>query len=203
MSENNTEQKILEAARKVFTTKGLDGARMQDIADTAGINKALLHYYFRSKDKLFQKVFYEKGNEMALFLQEIVNKKLPVREKLMMLIDKHYERLEQESIMALFLITEVNRNADKLFDKPEKEASRVHMRTLLKQIEEEKAAGTINQSVEAESVLVDVMSMLGYPLLARPLYVEMLFDGDKERFEKFIMQRKKHVKDLILKSLEP
>jgi AcrR family transcriptional regulator len=54
-----TEQKILEAARKIFLAKGLDGARMQDIADEAGINKAMLHYYFRSKDKLFEKIFAE------------------------------------------------------------------------------------------------------------------------------------------------
>ena len=59
MSENDklTEEKIFEAATDVFVEKGMDGARMQDIADKAGINKALLHYYFRTKDKLFNAVF--------------------------------------------------------------------------------------------------------------------------------------------------
>ena len=57
--DSNTEQIILKAARKVFTHKGFDGARMQEIADEAGINKALLHYYFRSKDKLFEAIFKE------------------------------------------------------------------------------------------------------------------------------------------------
>ena len=52
-----TEKKIIEAATTVFSEKGKDGARMQEIADTAGINKALLHYYFRSKNKLFKIVF--------------------------------------------------------------------------------------------------------------------------------------------------
>ena len=55
--ELNTEQTILEAAKKIFIHKGMDGARMQEIADEAGINKALLHYYFRSKDKLFEAIF--------------------------------------------------------------------------------------------------------------------------------------------------
>lgn len=54
-----TERKILEAAKRVFGRKGLDGARMQEIADEAGLNKALLHYYFRSKDNLFRAVFRE------------------------------------------------------------------------------------------------------------------------------------------------
>src|SRR5262245_51487236 len=52
-----TEERIITAARKVFLSKGLAGARMQDIADEAGINKALLHYYFRSKEKLFDMIF--------------------------------------------------------------------------------------------------------------------------------------------------
>ena len=54
--EMNTEQKILDAAKDVFQQKGMTGARMQEIADKAGINKALLHYYYRTKDKLFEKV---------------------------------------------------------------------------------------------------------------------------------------------------
>lgn len=70
-----TEQKILEAARKIFLEKGLDGARMQDIADKAGINKAMLHYYFRSKDKLFEQIFLEVAGHflpkiMAIFESE-------------------------------------------------------------------------------------------------------------------------------------
>ncbi|HEX2898201.1 MAG TPA: helix-turn-helix domain-containing protein, partial [Bacteroidia bacterium] len=55
--KENTEFRILEAARHIFQQKGFDGARMQEIADTAQINKGLLHYYFKSKDALFHKVF--------------------------------------------------------------------------------------------------------------------------------------------------
>jgi len=57
VKKENTEDKIVEAAKKVFIQKGMDGARMQQIADEAGINKALLHYYFRTKNKLFEKIF--------------------------------------------------------------------------------------------------------------------------------------------------
>ena len=55
--DHNAEERILAAAKKVFTTKGMAGARMQDIADEAVINKALVHYYFRDKDKMFEVVF--------------------------------------------------------------------------------------------------------------------------------------------------
>src|SRR5436309_11093265 len=66
--DQSAEEKIIAAARKVFLSKGMDGARMQDIADEAGINKALLHYYFRSKDKLFEHIFME---VVAAFLPRI------------------------------------------------------------------------------------------------------------------------------------
>ena len=59
IKKDSTEDKILEAAKNVFVTKGMEGARMQEIADEAGINKALLHYYFRSKERLFEAIFSE------------------------------------------------------------------------------------------------------------------------------------------------
>ena len=59
-----TEIKIINAATEIFTQKGKEGARMQEIANKAGINKALLHYYFRSKDKLFEKVFFKEIRTM-------------------------------------------------------------------------------------------------------------------------------------------
>ncbi len=60
----NTEQKILNAAREEFINTGLKGARMQEIADRAGVNKALLHYYFRSKEKLYEAAIREVGETL-------------------------------------------------------------------------------------------------------------------------------------------
>ena len=73
LKDSTTEEKILEAAKEVFMKYGLYGARMQDIADTAGINKALLHYYFRSKEKLFDAVWcgYDRG---FVFILSIIHK---------------------------------------------------------------------------------------------------------------------------------
>ena len=69
----NAEQKIIEAAADIFETKGFEGARMQQIADKAGINKALLHYYFRSKDLLFEKVFLKLAGKIFLKFIETFN----------------------------------------------------------------------------------------------------------------------------------
>ena len=80
-AEQNTEQKILDAAKEVFQKKGMTGARMQEIADKAGINKALLHYYYRTKEKLFEKafeaafsLFYPKVKKMLISDKTVLEK---------------------------------------------------------------------------------------------------------------------------------
>src|SRR3954466_12401662 len=86
--ESGTEKKILEAAKEAFMKYGLYGARMQDIADNAGINKALLHYYFRNKETLFDKVF--DGALSKYFGQMTIfsDRSLPVMERLFIYIDR-------------------------------------------------------------------------------------------------------------------
>ena len=87
LKEKNTEEKILEAAKTAFMKHGLYGAKMQDIANEAGINKALLHYYFRNKEKLFDQVF--EGALSKYFEQMLVfsDTSIPVLERLFKYVD--------------------------------------------------------------------------------------------------------------------
>ena len=77
-----TEDKIFEAATEVFVSKGMDGARMQDIADHAGINKALLHYYYRTKDHLFNAVFEKIAGQMFKKFAPVFDENLTLEEKI-------------------------------------------------------------------------------------------------------------------------
>ena len=81
-TEKITEEKIFEAAAEVFEERGLAGSRMQEIADRAGLNKALLHYYFRSKDKLFEAVFAKLAGTMFKKLFSCLDNDLPLEQKL-------------------------------------------------------------------------------------------------------------------------
>ena len=80
--DKNTEQKILESARNIFHKKGLSGSRMQEIADKAGINKAMLHYYYSSKDKLFDAVFQEAIKRIFPEISKLLNEEMPLFEKI-------------------------------------------------------------------------------------------------------------------------
>ncbi len=203
MSEINTEKKILEAAREVFTTKGLDGARMQDIADKAGINKALLHYYFRSKEMLFQKIFLEKGRDLVTVLEYTVSTSVSVREKVVMLIDLEFEKLEQEPLMPLFVINEINRTPEKVLQVPEIKECKIHLRKLAEQVEAEKRKGKIHKDVHFQDIVTDIMSMMHFPRIAKNLLAEVLYDGDKENYDRALLRRKEHIKELVLRSLDP
>ncbi len=202
-TEANTEEKILAAARSVFMAKGLDGARMQDIADTAGINKALLHYYFRSKEKLFQKVFVEKGRETGKIFREVIGLDIPVRDKLLMLIDKECDKLDEDPMMLFFVISEMRRNPDVVMEASERDVAKIQFKKLFKQIKEEIANGTIRKDVNPEDVMIDIMSLMHFPRMAAPLVTEMFFDGNEEAFKKNLKRRIEHIKNVILKNLEP
>lgn len=95
ISSNESESAIFAAALRVFARKGKDGARMQEIADAAGINKAMLHYYFRSKDKLYEAVFTHVVAHFFGAIGRVLQKEQPFRETLRELIDvymsEHYE----------------------------------------------------------------------------------------------------------------
>ena len=88
-----TEEKILSAARKIFTTKGMAGARMQDIANEAGINKALLHYYYRDKEKLFETIFLEEAQKFFPKINAIFQSDDPLFLKIEKFVDEYIDEM--------------------------------------------------------------------------------------------------------------
>ncbi len=113
-SEDSAERKILEASKRIFQRKGMYGARMQEIADEAGINKALLHYYFRSKDKLFDAVFQDAAKSFFSKIRELINVEKPLFEKIEYFVEQYLELLMKNSFIPVFIISEVHQNPDRI-----------------------------------------------------------------------------------------
>src|SRR6478672_7495746 len=107
--DQSTEEKILSAARKVFLNKGMDGARMQDIADEAGINKALLHYYFRSKDKLFEQIFMEVASAFLPKIFSILESEQTLFEKIELFCSEYISQEIKTPYVPIFILNEINR----------------------------------------------------------------------------------------------
>ncbi len=109
-NERQTEEKIFEAATDVFLAKGMDGARMQDIANHAGINKALLHYYYRSKDRLFNAVFEKIAGKMFSKFAPIFDENLTLEDKIRFFFREHITFLQENPRLPGFILNELNRN---------------------------------------------------------------------------------------------
>ena len=108
----STESSILDAAKRIFQNKGMDGARMQEIADEANINKAMLHYYFRSKELLFEAVFTNAFALLAPQLNAILNDDSSIEEKIKKFTFNYISFIIKHPYLPNFIIQELNRNPD-------------------------------------------------------------------------------------------
>ena len=195
----STEQKILDAAKQVFMENGLDGARMQDIADKAGINKALLHYYFRSKDKLFERIFIEEAHKFMPKVATIMLSDLPLFEKIEKFVGEYIDTLSQNPLLPIFILNEINRNPKDAMKKiwgnqrPPIDKVEEHVAKLIKK-------GEI-KPIKGYELMINMVSLCIFPFIARPM-VQWITKTTDEEFLKMMEQRKKHVVKFIIDSIK-
>lgn len=199
MTDTSAEDKILQAARKIFVDKGLDGARMQDIADAAGINKAMLHYYFRSKDKLFEKIFSEVTSEFLPKIFGILQSEMPLFEKIELFCNAYVEQEIKTPYVPMFIINEINRDPKALLERILKtQVPPIHIIT--KQIENEIKAGIIKPIVPIE-LLLNTLSLCIFPFLARPM-IQTITGMKTDSFNQLMKARCKTISEMVIKSIK-
>ena len=179
----STEEKILISASKVFTEKGFSGTRTRDIAEEAGINLALLNYYFRSKEKLFEQVM--KVKIVLLFgkiIPIITSEKISLEEKIDLVSEKYFEILSKNPNLPLFVLSEIQK-------KPSNITSLIAVdqflktSVLLKQIREKKP------DLNPLHFIVNFLSMTAFPFIGMPLIKKFNILSDEE-FHKFVAERR-------------
>jgi AcrR family transcriptional regulator len=195
MESSSTEQKIFEAAKDVFQNKGLEGARMQEIADKADINKSMLHYYYRSKELLFEKVYELSIIKLMPQVASLLNEDMPLDIKLRKFSAKYLELIKANPDIPLFVIHEMNKNPNRLKKFIAKEIGK-RVQPFLDQIKEEREKGnTVN--LPPEQIFVNIMAMLVFPFLGRPV-LQVVFDMDEEAFSQFIAVREAFIPDFLV-----
>ena len=198
--DENIEVVILNAARKVFLEKGYSGARMQEIADEAGINKALLHYYFRSKDKLFLVIFNEAFHHFLPRISQYFQAEMPLFEKIEKISGLYISLLKQNPYIPMFILHEVQTNPDLILDKLVNEGG-IDPQLINKQIQKEVKAGII-RPVDFRQLMVSVISMCIFPFAAKPMLMKLLFKDNESAWDNFIEERKQFIPELIKESLK-
>lgn len=198
--DQRTEEKVLAAARKVFTTKGMAGARMQDIADEAGINKAMLHYYFRDKDKLFETVFLEEAQKFFPKINNIFNSEALLFEKIENFVSEYIDEMLENPYLPWFVMNEINRDPDQFLYKIWGKDNLPKPGKLLLQIEEEIKRGNI-KPVSPVHLLMNMISMTVFPFVGKPMFTRNLRLTEKQ-FMEIMEQRKKEIPKFIIDSIK-
>ncbi len=197
--DTGTEEKILAAARKVFTTKGMAGARMQDIADEAGMNKALLHYYFRDKEKLFETVFLAEAQKFFPTINAIFASEQPLFEKIETFVSEYIDEMVENPYLPWFVLNEINRDPDQFMYKIWGKDNLPKPGKLLEQIETEIKAGRI-RPISPVHLLMNMISMTIFPFVGKPMFVRNLRLSDKQ-FREIMEQRKKEIPSFIINAI--
>lgn len=201
-SENklhSTEKDVLEAAKRVFQIKGMYGARMQEIADEAGINKAMLHYYFRSKDKLFDAVFQDAAKNFFSKIRELLNVDKPLLEKIEYFVENYVELLLQNSFIPAFIITEVHQNPDRIKNIFLESGVNTEMQ-FVSDIKTAISLGIIHP-VDPKQLIINIIGLCVFPVAAKPIIKTMLNFNDEE-YLNFLEVRKKEVSKFIINAIK-
>lgn len=184
----STEQKIKEAAKRVFQKKGFGLTRTRDIAKEAGINLALLNYYYRSKENLFEIVMQESIEEMFYYLEHIMNnKQTTLSEKIDAGVLRYIEGLSKNSNLPLFLFSELQANPQHLFDRVKIPEGFIQKTYMFKQINEQINKEKLNFT--AIHFFINLVSMSIFPIIGQP-FIKYVTKMDEKSFADFIEQRK-------------
>lgn len=194
------EDKIMLSATRVFVLKGKAGTSMQDIANEAGINRTLLNYYFRSKDNLFEQVFTKLFSRFLPFIVNTLQADIPADKRLENFIDYYFTMLIENPIIPLFILQELTSNPLGFINSLKTAGLNVNI--LLKSLEDEMDRGNIKR-MDPREIMVNLMSLIIFPFAARKIIEEMIFSGDKNAFNSFILQRKENLKVSFIQSLKP
>lgn len=196
---DNAEQRILDAAKKVFLKKGMAGARMQDIADEAGINKAMLHYYFRSKEKLFEKIFGELASNFFPKLIMIFESEETLFKKIELFVSEYVDQMKRTPYLPIFVLNEINRQPEDFI----KRMMGDRMPPVKKFIKDVDAAikKNIIHPIDPLQLLLNIISLCIFPFVARPMF-QIIANIDKKKFDKMIDERKKGLPAFIINSIK-
>lgn len=198
--DRNTEELIIEAAKKIFVQRGLAGARMQDIADEAGINKAMLHYYYRSKEKLFEIVFNEAIGKIIGRLGILLDKPMPLLEKIPAIIDSYIEGLMDAPYLPLFVLNEINQNPDLFLQRLKSQQHFPNVMAFMKEIVDAGKNGLIKE-VSPVQLFLNIVSLCIFPFLGRPM-AQGILQLDNVQYNMAMHDRKKVVKEVVFSWLK-
>jgi AcrR family transcriptional regulator len=206
--DGDTERRILDAAHAVFVRRGTAGARMQEIAAEARVNQALLHYYFRTKERLAKAAFERAAAQLMPAVIRMIASDAALEEKVTHIVDLYLDQLTRAPYLPGYIISEVTHHPERVAQligalsglSPGEIRSRV-LGALDAQIGAGVAAGTL-RPIAPESFMVNLMALCIFPFAASPM-IKAVVGMDDRGFAAFIDRRRRELPAFFLGALRP
>lgn len=193
--ELTTQEKIIEAARTVFTKKGYSATRTRDIAEESGLNLALINYHFQSKDNLFKIVILEKFEVLFGMISPILSDtEISLEEKIESLVSNYTKLLLDNEHLPIFVLNELKSN-EQIFEKVLQNARMLSQPIIEKQLKER------GFKISTINFIMNIVSLTLFPFISKPLFVSSGLLQEEE-FTNFVMDRKQHIPTWVMNTLK-
>ena len=198
-ADKQTEERIFDAATDVFIEKGMDGARMQDIADRAGINKSLLHYYYRTKDHLFNAVFEMIAGQMFKKFGPVLDENLSLETKIRFFLREHITFMQKNPKLPSFILNEIHRNPERI----RKLIQSIDINKLWNTLEAQHREELKRYNISKENLpqfMTTIAGMSVFPFAAKPI-IAGIMEKMGYNFDNYIEERKEYAADFVIKAI--
>ena len=198
----NIESRIIEAAKQEFIEKGFEQTPMRDIAAVVGINRPTLHYYFRTKDKMFQAVFASIVSNFLPHIDAIFSKQEPFEKKLGEIIDVYFDIFTANPLLPKFIIGEIHRDVDHLIDTFYILKFDQYLHHIGELLQQEIDRNHLKK-VPLQFIFMTFYSQLTFPFLSHNLSKRLFFHDNPEEYTRFLAEWKQHIIAQITRLLYP
>ena len=198
--DKQTEEKIFESATDVFLDRGMDGARMRDIADHAGINKALLHYYYRTKEHLFDAVFEKMANRILKKFSPVLDPSMSLDDKIRFFFREHISFLQENPRLPGFILNEINRNPERI----KKYLAGYDLNNLWLKIYSLHKKELDKYKIDASmmpQIMSSIVAMSVFPFAARGIF-EAILEKQGLSFNSYLEERKEFAAGFVINALK-
>ncbi len=198
--DKESRERILDAAHTIFLRRGTASARTQEIADEAGVNKALLHYYFGSKEALAEEVFRRAIGDFFPRFFAILGSGLSLEDKVAKVVESYLDFLSSRPYLPGYVVSEMHVHPERI-RAVFAERGPAPLDVITRQIDERVAAGTM-RPIAIEQFVMNLVSLIVYPFVVRPA-LEIVLQVDGERFDAFMAERRGTLPEFFLNALRP
>lgn len=203
--KQDVEKKIIDAARELFYEKGFTGVTVRDIAGKAEVNLALLHYYFRTKDKIFEIVFKDAFTLLFRKLNKALSSDANLFEKIRLIVEIYITTAAKYPRLASFIMHEISVNKEMvwqiIYSQDGKKDVNYNYSKFFQEIRDAGQGGLI-QKIDPKVLFIDIMSLSLFPFIADVFITGFLYSNKESKFKEMINSRVNHVSELIINNLK-